>query len=106
MENNCHVEVIKRKPSEDELLKIEVCELLVWGMGCPNCAIRVHNSILSIQGVVEVCVDHEVGMAQVSYNPTLVTADDLIDAVARSGGDGRHEYRAKLLIRNKIEMTN
>lgn len=45
-------------------------------------------------------------MAQVAYNPTLVSTDDLVAAVVRAGGDGRHEYRAKLLSGNIVETTN
>jgi hypothetical protein len=41
-------------------------------------------------------VDHNIGRAQVAYNPNLATSDNLIAAVERAGGDGRHEYGAQL----------
>ncbi len=69
----------------------------VWGMGCANCAARVRNSLLSLSGVVNVCIDHNAGVAGVVFNPDLATVKMLIDAVANAGRDGRHEYGARLL---------
>ncbi len=99
MDENCHVEPISKRPSLEEIQKIEEVLLAVWGMGCPNCTARVRNSLVSLQGVVDARVDHNMGMAQVAYNPTLVSTDDLVAAVVRAGSDGRHEYGAKLLPR-------
>lgn len=65
-------------------------------MGCPNCSSRVRNSLLAVHGVVEADVRHTHGAAQVYYNPTLTTTGELVAAVARAGGDGRHEYRAEV----------
>jgi copper chaperone CopZ len=62
-------------------------------MGCPNCAARVRNSLISLKGVVDAEVDHTIGMAEVVFNPSLTAIPALIEAVARAGGDGRHEYR-------------
>ncbi len=45
--------------------------------------------------MVSAYVDHTLGMAKVTFNPELVTVPLLIEAVARAGGDGRHEYRAR-----------
>ena len=49
-------------------------------MGCPNCANRVRNSLISQNGVIEAIVQHTIGMTQVA-----------------AGGDGRHEYAAQFL---------
>ena len=65
-------------------------------MGCQNCANRVRNSLVSLKGVVDARVDHNIGKAQVAYNPDLTGIDDLVAAVASAGGDGRHEYGARL----------
>ncbi len=99
MSENCHVEPVNKDASAEELQEIEVVLLSVSGMGCQNCAARVRNSLVSLKGVVEARVDHTMGMAQVAYNPTLASADDLIAAVALAGGDGRHEYGAELAAR-------
>jgi len=97
MDENCHVEPITKRPGLDEIQNIQIAFLYVWGMGCPNCANRVRNSLISLKGVVDARVDHSIGKAQVAYNPNLATSDDLIAAVARAGGDGRHEYGAHLI---------
>lgn len=98
MDDNCHVEPITKVASADEREKIEMVLLAVTGMGCPNCANRVRNSLLSVNGVVDAYVDHTTGFAQVAINPDLASDNVLVAAVARAGGDGRHEYGASLVI--------
>lgn len=97
MDENCHVEPMQKTATADERKSTTWMVLAVQGMGCPNCANRVRNSLISLKGVTEAYVDHIVGIAEVEFNPNLVTLPALINAVARAGGDGRHEYRAQLL---------
>jgi copper chaperone CopZ len=66
-------------------------------MGCENCATRVHNGLLSLEGVYGVDVYLNMALAEVLYDRKKLTAADLINAVARAGDDGRHEYRAQLI---------
>jgi copper chaperone CopZ len=91
----CHVESVVKAVTSEEQGQTKSMTLAITGMGCPNCAARVRNSLLSVYGVVEADVLHTLGMAQVFYNPALAGADQLLAAVARAGGDGRHEYRAE-----------
>jgi copper chaperone CopZ len=93
----CHVEPVVKAVTAAEQSQIEALSLVVWGMGCAHCAARVRNSLLHVFGVVDADVLHTQGVAQVYYNPTLATPDQLLAAVAQAGGDGRHEYRAALL---------
>jgi len=97
MDENCYVEPIQKNATAEERQKIEKALFVVWGMGCPNCAARVRNSLLLLNGVVNAYVDHTAGVAGVIYNPELATVEMLISAVARAGNDGRHEYGARLL---------
>ena len=97
MDDNCYVEPAQKIVTDEERQKVEMALLTVWGMGCPNCAARVRNSLLSLKGVVNACIDHTVGIAGVVFNPELATVEMLISAVARAGNDGRHEYSARLL---------
>ena len=97
MDENCYVEPIQKNATAEERQKIEKALFVVWGMGCPNCAARVLNSLLLLNGVVNAYVDHTAGVAGVIYNPELATVEMLISAVARAGNDGRHEYGARLL---------
>ncbi len=97
MEENCHVEPIQKTTTVEERLKTNIAFLTVWGMGCPNCAARVRNGLISLNGVINANVDHIAGVARVIYNPDLATVEMLTLAVASAGNDGRHEYGARLL---------
>jgi hypothetical protein len=58
---------------------------------------RIHNSLVKLQGVVDAYVDHHAGIAQVVFNPNMIDTPALIDAVAEAGNDGRHGYQAVLM---------
>jgi copper chaperone CopZ len=97
MDENCYVEPIQKTITAEEHRNIEMALLSVWGMGCPNCEARFRNSLLSLNGVVNAYVDHTAGIAGVAFNPEMANVEMLINAVARAGNDGRHEYSARLL---------
>lgn len=97
MDDNCHVEPIQKVTTTEEQSNVKLAMLAIWGMGCPTCANRVRNSLLSLNGVLDAYVDHTEGLAQVAFNPGLAPVEELIGAVARAGGDSRHEYGARLL---------
>lgn len=94
MDENCYVEPLHKKVTLAEYQKTRLALLAVQGMGCPNCAARVHNSLIALDGVTNVRVDHLTGNAQVTFNPDLVAFPALLEAVAQAGNDGRHAYRA------------
>src|SRR3990170_550338 len=83
-----------KMPSASERQCVRATRLVVWGMVCPNCATRIHGCLAALAGVVEVQVEHNVGMAYVTYDVTLTTVSALIDAVRRAGYDGWHTYGA------------
>ena len=97
MDENCLVEPIQKTATDEERHKVEMTLLTVWGMACPNCAARVRNSLLPLNGVVNADVDHAAGMAGVAFNPELSSVEMLLSAVDREGNDGRHEYGARLI---------
>lgn len=97
MDENCHVEPINKTASADQIRKADSALLAVSGMGCDNCATRVHNSLLSLEGVYEADVYLNMAMAEVSFDSRKVSATMLVEAVSRAGNDGRHEYRAELV---------
>jgi YHS domain-containing protein/copper chaperone CopZ len=90
----CHVEPLNKTASPEEDANLSVITLAITGMGCPNCANRVRNSLLMLSGVVEADVDHISGVGLIRYNTELVNPLKLTWAVAAAGGDGRHEYAA------------
>jgi copper chaperone CopZ len=98
MDESCHVEPVQKIATAEEKQATAVMLLGVQGMGCPNCAARVRNSLLRLTGVTEADVDHLTGTADVEFNPELVTITALFDAVAQAGNDGRHHYRAYRLM--------
>ena len=98
MDEKCYVEPIyKNSVSADQLHKAEIATLAVWGMGCENCATRVRNSLLSLDGVHGVDVYLNMALAEIRYDSQKVSVDALVDAVSRAGNDGRHEYGAEVI---------
>lgn len=93
-ERECHVEPIEKEVDSRALSESSLALLAVSGMGCPNCAARVHNGLLSQHGVLLAEVELSLGMARVYFDRDRVGTDELLRAVAAAGGDGKHEYRA------------
>ena len=97
METECHVELVEKEATAQEQANKMSTILAIWGMGCPRCAMRVHNGLISINGVVDAYVEHLAGMGWVVFNPDMVTPDMLLDAVAHAGDGSKHEYAAMIL---------
>ncbi len=97
MDENCYVEPINKTVPVDQIRRADSALLAVQGMGCPNCATRVRNSLLSLEGVYHADVYLNMAMAEVSYDGKRITGEALVNAVASAGGDGRHEYRAQVI---------
>ena len=94
---NCHIETVSKQSSSEELAIVHGAVLEIWGMGCPNCARRVQNSLLELGGMVNAEVDHNSRIALVRFNPTMLTPGKMLLAVEAAGGDGKHEYSARLV---------
>jgi len=96
-EHNCHVEPVE-KPLDKEALKSAMAAYFgVSGMGCQNCAARVRNGLLGVEGVLLSDVFLEKNVAVAAYDPAMVTTEDMLNAVTAAGNDGRHHYEAQLL---------
>lgn len=94
MNDNCHVDQVQKIATFEELKTVKRILLTVQGMGCSNCAMRVHNSLVALKGVINAYVDHTTGTAEVEFNPHMVVIPALVGAVAEAGNDGRHVYSA------------
>ena len=95
--DNCHVDPVEKPVDREAIQSAVVAYLQVTGMGCPNCAARVYNSLLCLEGVLAADVELEHGLAAAAFDPERVTAEGLILAVAGAGNDGHHHYAARLL---------
>ncbi len=91
---NCHVEMFHKPFDETDVSAVSKANLLVSGMGCHNCAIRVRNALLQLNGVHWVDVELESGSAQVAYDATKISPDQFAPAVAMADPQGRHHYQA------------
>lgn len=97
MDEKCHVEPINKTTHADQMRKADSALLAVSGMGCENCATRVRNSLLSLEGVYAADIYLNKAMAKVSYDSNKVAAGMLEEAVSRAGKDSHHQYRAELV---------
>ena len=89
-----HTDVPEGTPPTDPDECIRIARLVVWGMYCPNCATRIHRSLIALKGIIEVRADHTIGTVEVVFDSRLATVPEMISAVKRAGGDGRHEFGA------------
>lgn len=94
MDQNCHVEPIQKTVLESVLRNADTTLLAVSGMGCPNCAARVRNGLVSLDGVHHAEIYLEAGLIEVYFDGSKITLEMLIRAVADAGNDGRHHYEA------------
>ncbi len=86
--NNCHVVPIEKSVTIEEMENTQHLILMVQGMGCVNCAMRVRNSLFALKGVAQVEVSHFTAAANIRFNPDLVTLKRLFEAIASAGNDG------------------
>lgn len=94
----CQVDPVERDPVDPESLeRREYLWLAVSDMGCPNCAHRVRNALLSVPGVLDAKIHLLAGLATVAHEETRVTTEQLIVAVERAGLGTRHDYRAEVV---------
>lgn len=97
MDEKCHVDPMNKFASPQQLRDADRALLSVGGMGCENCATRVRNGLLSVEGVFAANVYLNVGLAEVFYDNTKVSTAVLKNAVHNAGNDG-HEYEAMLIM--------
>jgi len=97
MSDSCHVEPIQKTALDHVIQNADRILLSVSGMGCPNCAARVRNGLLLLDGVHDAEVLLNMRMAEVYFDEKKVSAEMLVRAVAGAGNDGRHHYQAQVI---------
>ena len=99
MSDNCHVEPIHKTALDHVIQNADRILLSISGMGCQNCAARVRNSLVSLDGVHDAEVLLNMRMAEIYFDEKKVTPDALLHAVMAAGNDGRHRYLAEVIAR-------
>lgn len=95
---NCLVMPIEKPASAQQLAQAETVFLLVRGMGCPACALRVRNALLQIEGVVAADVVLNRDLARVWYDPSVTKPEVLTARLPAVADDARHHYTAHLIV--------
>jgi len=94
----CRVEPVHKAVDSQQLLDAPLVYLLVRGMGCPACAMRVRNALVAVEGVLAADVFLEQGIACVLYDPAQVSVEELPAAVAAADASGHHHYTAQIVV--------
>jgi len=55
------------------------------GMHCPSCSMLIQMDVSDLPGVTAVSADHRTGMTEVVYDESVVTADEIIESIAKAG---------------------
>ena len=97
MDENCYVEPLNKTALDSVIRNADSALLSVSGMGCQNCATRVRNGLLLLEGVFHAEISLNMGMAEVFYDGRKVSAEALVSAVAGAGHDGHHQYLAEVV---------
>ncbi|RMF88075.1 MAG: cation transporter [Nitrospinota bacterium] len=95
---DCHVDPLEKPVDLEALRRAKIVTLLIRGMGCGRCALRVRNSLLLLPGVLTADIDLYNGLAEIAYDPSQADIDALVGAVAAAGGDGRHSYSVEGIV--------
>ncbi len=93
----CHVSPIEKSVDPAALARASEVVLLVRGMGCPTCALRVRNALLRVRGVLSAFVVLREGSATVYVDPALASASQLLAAVSQAGVESGHNYIAAVV---------
>lgn len=94
----CQVKPLRKAVSEQQLAQAETVYLLIRGMGCPTCALRVRNALLQVEGVVAADIHLDYGVARVSYEPQVVQPETVGRRLPELADDGRHHYTAQVIV--------
>ncbi len=112
MDQDCYIEPLRKQVSYEDADEARMATLAIWGLDSPNCATRVRNSSLRLEGVVSADVDFArpewgncLAFAFVDYVPAKMDVHALVRAVAEAGEDGRQNpkgwpeghYRAAII---------
>jgi len=70
----------------DQAKTTETCTLKITGMTCGGCAVAVKMAAKKVDGVAEVKVSYENGLAEVTYDPAKTTPEKIAEAITKNSG--------------------
>ena len=79
-------------------MKTERCEIRIRGMICRSCTDEVSGMLLRTKGVVKATVSYRKAMAEVSFDPALVTPEKLERRIKALGYETGERSRAERLL--------
>lgn len=97
-EHGCYVAPVHKETDPQRIRGRAFARLALSGLGCPNCAARVRNALLSLDGVIEADVTLAPQQATVTFDPTQADPDQLTAAVHWAGIASRHRYRSVIVV--------
>lgn len=95
--DNCYVAPLSKTVDPERIAERAQAHLTLAGLGCPNCATRVRNALLALDGVIAAEVGLEPQHAVVAFDPTRTRLEQLTEAVAWAGAASRHAYTAEMV---------
>lgn len=99
MDGNYHMVPVDKPASPGDCEEAMMVMLAVDGMGCPNCATRIRNSLIGLDGVLEAYVYQSLQLAEVIFDPRSAGPMDFVRAVSSAGDDDQQAYRARIVLR-------
>ncbi len=79
-------------------MKTERCEIRIRGMICRSCTDEVSGMLLRTKGVVKATVSYRKALAEVSFDPALVSPDELERRIKALGYETGERSRAERLL--------
>ncbi len=79
-------------------MKTESCEIRIRGMICRSCTDEVSGMLLRTKGVVKASVSYYKALATVSYDPALVTPEELEKRIKALGYETGERSRAERML--------
>ena len=79
--------------------------LNVWNMDCPDCVHILHDGLIELYGMDKVDVFYKQGIVVTIYDPDLVEANDVLDAIRTLGRRTAHFYGAEVIGYGSADQT-
>jgi len=72
--------------------------LAVQGMGCPNCAKCIEDSLLTQDGIYSVDVYLNMAVAEICFDSHKISAQLLVERIPRGSRDGLYRFSVQLIV--------